>query len=218
MAPEHFVPLFRARRPVGERELAQGAEAWRAFTSSTPDALLAIAARLDTEVSARTYASSDEVKLPHLAAALRRQLQEYPDREHGLSRSERQLCEALAPGETTLTKLFHAAHHASESWAWLGDSSFAWYVQRLSDCPQPLVTHPNGTRVLAPARDGKGFWERSVVLTPFGHEVVRARADNVSRNGIDRWIGGVHLTTAHHWRWDDRVHRTVERVGGDPGP
>jgi len=211
MNPEHFKPLYDARRSIGELELAQGAEAWSAFTSATPAALLRAAEGLDRAVGVRTYGASDDVRLPHLAAALRRQLEEYPDIDHGLSRSERQICEAMAPGEITLTKLYQAAHHASESWAWLGDTTFAWYVQRLSDCAKPLVTHPNGTRVLAPTKDGKGFWERSVVLTPFGHDVVRARADGIAINGIDRWIGGVHLTTAHHWRWDGRVNRAVER-------
>ena len=213
LTPDHFAPLYQARRAVGEADLAHGTDAWRALTSDTPDALLAIAERLDRDVGARNYNASDMVRLPHLAAALRRQLEEYPDVDHGLSRSERQLCEALAPGEISLGKLFQASHHASESWTWLGDWSFAWYAQRLSDCAKPLVTHPNGTRVVAPARDYQGFWERTVVLTPFGHDVVRARADAIAVNGIDRWIGGVHLTSQHHWRWDGRINRPVERRG-----
>ncbi len=204
-----FAPLYRARRRITDADLAHGAAAWHAFTSPTPDPLLAIAERLDREVRARTYDARIDVRLPHLAAALRRQLEEYPDLEHGLSRSERQICEALSPGEMPLSKLFLAAHHASESWAWLGDTTFAWYVQRLSNCAQPLVLHPNGTQVLAPSRDGKGFWERNVVLTPFGQEVVRGRADAVRANGIDRWIGGVHLTTAQLWRWDGRFQRAI---------
>lgn len=213
LTPDHFAPLYKARRAVGEADLAHGTDAWRALTSDTPNALLAIAERLDRDVGARNYNASDMVRLPHLAAALRRQLEEYPDVDHGLSRSERQLCEALAPGELSLGKLFQASHHASESWTWLGDWSFAWYAQRLSDCAKPLVTHPNGTRVVAPARDYQGFWERTVVLTPFGHDVVRARADAIAVNGIDRWIGGVHLTTQHHWRWDARINRPIERRG-----
>ncbi len=211
LAPQSFGPLYAARRLVDERALAHGADAWQAFTATAPYALVAIAEQLDREVRARTYASSDDVLLPHLAAALRRQLEEYPDVDHGLSRTERQLCEALAPGETTLAKVYQASHHASESWAWLGDSTFAWYTQRLSDCARPLVLHPNGTRVVVPAGDYRGFWERTVQLTPFGQEVVRARADAIEANGIDRWIGGVHLTTAQHWRWDPRVNRPVER-------
>jgi hypothetical protein len=103
----------------------------------------------------------------------------------------------------TLEKLFPAAHHVTESWPWLGDLSFAWYVERLSQGPQPLITHDNGSRVLmSPDRAGsRRHWERQVMLTPFGREVLRARADAIDGVGIDRWIGGVHLTPVQPWRW-----------------
>lgn len=209
--PRQFVPLFVARRVVRDIDLRHGMKAWAAFTAQAPDALLRAVDGLDAKVEGRMYASHDETRLPFLAAALRRQLEEYPDIDHGLSRTESQACEALAPGETTLGRLYAQSHHASESWTWLGDTTFAWYVQRLSDCSEPLITHANGLRVFAPRdrRDARTFWERPVKLTPFGHEVLRARADVVCRNGIDRWIGGAHLTTQHHWRWDSRTKRVV---------
>ena len=28
-------------------------------------------------------------------------------------------------------------------------------------------------------------------------------ADHVALNGIDRWVGGVHLRGAPPWRWDE---------------
>jgi hypothetical protein len=209
MRPEKFAPLYHARRDVQDGDLAHGTVAWGAFTASTPDALMDVTNRLDREVGARTYAADDHVRLPHLVAALRRQLEEYPDTDAGLSRSERQLCEALSPGAVTLGRLF-AAHQATESWVWLGDWSFAWYAERLSDCAHPIVVHTNGSRVIAPLRttDGHAFWERAVQLTPFGQDVVRARADHVTANGIDRWIGGTKCTGAQYWRWDARTQRT----------
>ncbi len=211
LSPEKFRPLYEARRVVTVMDLAHGRESWDAFTSPSPDALLALVDRLDGDITGRTYHADEAVRLPHLTAALRRILEEYPDTDTGLSRSERQICEALMPGKMTLGKLFQASHRASESWAWLGDSSFAWYVQRLSDAEQPLVSHADGTRVLAPppATEIRDFWQRAVALTPFGAEVVRARADAVHVNGIDRSIGGARLTTERHWRWDARVRATV---------
>jgi hypothetical protein len=210
LAPEKFAPLYRARRVIQDSDLQMAQAAWEAFTSPVPDALLAITDRLDREVTARAYAYDDAVRLPHLVAALRRQLEEYPDTKAGLSRSERQLCEALAPGTITLAKLF-AAHQNAESWVWLGDWTFAWYVQRLSDCAHPLVVHATGSRVIAPLReaDGKAFWERTVQLTPLGQDIVRDRADHVRLNGIDRWIGGVHCNLARHWRWDPHRYALV---------
>jgi hypothetical protein len=72
------------------------------------------------------------------------------------------------------------------------------------------VVHTNGSRVIAPLRDtdGRAFWERTVQLTSFGQDVVRARADVVRANGIDRWIGGTHCTQAQYWRWDARTQHT----------
>ena len=209
MLPAKFAPLYAARRALTPEDLVHGGVTWRAFTSSTPDDLLEVTNRLDREVTARTYTADDFVRLPHLVAALRRQLEEYPDTDAGLSRSERQLCEALSPGAITLGKLF-AASQATESWVWLGDLGFAWYAERLSDCAHPIVVHTNGSRVLAPppSTDGRAFWDRVVQLTPFGQDVVRARADAVRANGMDRWIGGTHCTTTRYWRWDARTQRT----------
>jgi hypothetical protein len=211
LPPDRFPALFAARRTIRDVDLQHGADAWRAFTAPDPAALMAMTERLDAEVSARTYGADEVVRLPFLAAALRRMLEEYPDQERGLSRSERQICETLVSGEMTLGKLYRTAHHSAESWSWLGDSGFAWYVQRLSDCPKPLLTHPNGTRVIAPGRDGKAFWERAAVLTPFGQDVLRERGDRIAANGVDRWIGGVALTPDNDWRWEARKGRVVKR-------
>lgn len=214
LLPEKFVPLYDLRREILALDLSQGQAAWRAFTANTPEALLAITDRLDREVVGRTYVGDDDVRLPHLVAALRRQLEEFPDTKGGLSRTERQLCEVLSTGALSLAKLF-AAQQSAESWVWLGDWSFAWYVQRLSDCAHPIVVHANGSRVIAPLRDtdGKAFWERVVQLTPLGQDVVRDRADLLRQNGIDRWIGGVHCTTSRHWRWDPHRYALVPYGG-----
>lgn len=214
MRVEKFAPMFAERRPLEATDFAQGVAAWEAFTATTPLALLDVTEALDVAVGARAYAYDETTRLPHLAAALRRQLEEYPDTETGLSRTERQLIEALAPGPLSLAKLFSAQQNA-ESWVWLGDWSFAWYVQRLSDCAHPVVVHANGSRVIAPLRDtdGRAFWERMVQLTPFGQELVRARGDLVRNNGIDRWIGGVHCVGTRSWRWSPHRCQLVAPEG-----
>lgn len=215
LSPDKFVPLYDARRAIGERELQAGRRAWEAFTDVTPDALQDVLRQLDRDLSQRHFSADEDARLPHLTAALRRMSEEYPDVDTGMSRSERQICEALAPGAITMAKLYQSSHHAAESWIWLGDTSFAWYVQRLSDGARPVISHVNGTRVVAAESRGheRLFWERQVVLTPFGADVVRARANMIDANGIDRWIGGVRLTTGLHWRWDSARQRTVRWSG-----
>ena len=44
-----------------------------------------------------------------------------------------------------------------------------------------------------------------VELTEAGHAVLEGRADHVKLNGIDRWIGGVHLTNENVWRYDTQT-------------
>jgi hypothetical protein len=41
-----------------------------------------------------------------------------------------------------------------------------------------------------------------------------SRSGQVAVNGIDRWIGGVHLQ-GHHvpWRWDDGTETIIRRPG-----
>jgi hypothetical protein len=41
-------------------------------------------------------------------------------------------------------------------------------------------------------------------LTAAGGRVLRGQADHVALNGIDRWVGGVHLRGPEaRWRWDE---------------
>jgi hypothetical protein len=45
--------------------------------------------------------------------------------------------------------------------------------------------------------------KQSVFITDQGRSVLSGKVDNVAINGIDRWIGGAHLTGDKPlWRWD----------------
>ncbi|MBL0938468.1 MAG: DUF1835 domain-containing protein [Gemmatimonadaceae bacterium] len=208
LEPSSMPPLYDARRDLTDEDVAVSASAWEAFTATTPNALPACISALEARSAARTYADDDAVRLPHLAAAIRRMLEEYPDTKGGLSRTERQICEVLAAGGRTMGATFQAQQRA-ESWLWLGDMSFAWYVQRLSECAQPLIVQRSGAAVIGPPpmTDAKAYWDRPVELTPFGQEVLRGNADHITANGIDRWYGGVHATSSQYWRWDPHYHR-----------
>lgn len=191
VAPAAYLPeapldrLFPARVPLGPGDLAFGRAAWRAFTSPDPLALGVLAAR---------------APLPWLGAALRRWEQEFPGPD-GLARSERQVLAALAAGPVTLGALFRGVA-AAEEWRYLGDLSFAWYVQRLAETPGLLVL-ADGRPVGRPAAGDRSWWERSAGLTALGEEVLAGRADAVAERGIDRWLGGVRLAgRSARWRWD----------------
>jgi hypothetical protein len=54
----------------------------------------------------------------------------------------------------------------------------------------------------------------TVALTDAGRRVLDGAADHVALNGIDRWIGGVHLVGRDvAWRWDEGVEAVVASAG-----
>jgi hypothetical protein len=58
---------------------------------------------------------------------------------------------------------------------------------------------------------GSFSFDDELTITDDGRRVLAGDADRVSLCGIDRWLGGVHVTgTGPVWRWDAR--RQVVRV------
>ena len=47
----------------------------------------------------------------------------------------------------------------------------------------------------------------SLQLTANGERSLRAEADRVELLGIDRWVGGTHVTPDNVWRWDPAALR-----------
>ncbi|HEV2884725.1 MAG TPA: hypothetical protein VGW36_07705, partial [Pyrinomonadaceae bacterium] len=39
-------------------------------------------------------------------------------------------------------------------------------------------------------------------ITETGKRVLKSEKDFVSLNGLDQWLGGVHLRPDNMWRWD----------------
>jgi hypothetical protein len=87
-------------------------------------------------------------------------------------------------------------------------------VRRLAIASTPLVISvgerpPADPLVPDAARDVRQLRFR---LTPAGQEVLEGKRDAIATNGIDTWIGGVHLTGENLWRWNAGMRRL------EPGP
>jgi hypothetical protein len=129
------------------------------------------------------FVTSPSRELPYLAGALRRFLEDYPSAANGLSRTEQQLLRAVSDRPLTKHEAFRASGGLEEA-VYMGDLSFFNIVDALASAAHPLL------RV-----DGK------IHVTDTGRDVLAARADHIRLNGISRWLGGVHLTPQHLWRW-----------------
>jgi hypothetical protein len=190
--------LFPDRRPVSATEQDLGRKAWTAFRSSNPSALTDLLGQ-------------DTSTLPFLRGALLRHLQQFPSARNGLSRSESQALEVVAGGVTKLAKIYVASHHEREESIFLGDCIFATYMEELSRGAEPLIMREDGKTLVAPRKpavDFADFWGSEVKLTDSGRAVLEAKKDRVKVNGINRWLGGVHLQdTDRCWRWNQAAGR-----------
>jgi hypothetical protein len=184
LTTSELAPLFEHRLPVTPAQLALARDAWTAFRSPDPTAIEGV---LATDTSA----------LPYLAAALARYLEEFPSTRDGLSRSERRLLEIAGAGPIPLLHAFPRMHD-DETAFYITDESLEDRVDELSS--------PGVALLALNARsgpEGHGL-HGEIELTGAGREVLDG-ADRVVRYGIDRWLGGVHLSgRGPLWRWDAR--------------
>jgi hypothetical protein len=168
--------------------LGLATRAWAAFRAPTPEHLGAIAAARLGE-------------LRFLGEAFDRLSREYPATRDGLSLTERRILAAVADGAPDAGTAFVRAG-ARETRPFLGDTTCFGRMGRMAEGPHPLL------RVDRPGRPVERT--TGVRLTDTGARVLAGDADQIARNGIDRWIGGVHLH-GHHvpWRWDDGTETII---------
>jgi hypothetical protein len=189
LVAEELMALFSKRRFVTSGTSESAERAWKAFTSDDPGALQA--------------AASDRFAgLPFLHDAFRRLCEEYPATESGLSRSQKHVLEAVAQGIAPAEEIFRRAQTREEA-GFMGDTACYRVITDLSAQPAPLLAE----------------LENGYDVTVLGRRVLGGDADWLDQQPLDRWIGGVHLTSAHHWRWDDRTNGFVEhnREGAEHG-
>jgi hypothetical protein len=170
---QQLAALLPARKPVSARQLALGRETWQAFCAPDPEALVRLAAR-------------DFPEMPFLQAALARFLEEYPSVESGLSRMQRQILLASASHSLRGPELYQVSQQF-EQCPW-GDTSVYLRLETLASGPQPALDREA---------------ENRFVINQYGKRLLAGEADWIrSRNGLDVWLGGVHLTGEDaRWRW-----------------
>ncbi|HJT57179.1 MAG TPA: DUF1835 domain-containing protein [Ktedonobacteraceae bacterium] len=199
--------LYETRHRLTEVEFKLGSEAWNAYCSPDPRMLEA-------------FLRKDTSALPFLKAALLRHLEQFPALQGGLSRTERQILEVIASGAHKPLEIFRATQEKEES-PFMGDSSLWLYLSTLTTGPKPFLKHTDGGTFAFPATDptighyDTAFIEQELVLTDAGVNALAGQIDWIRINqGIDRWLGGVHLLGQDAaWRWD-RQRAVLVQVGG----
>lgn len=155
---------------------------------------LSLATDSPSDLFSRYRAGVNIDRLPFLDRALRAFILRYPDRMSGLGIAEHALLRAADPNRS-----LKAARVVA-------DAMFSLYEKgaRHGDIVlfDALIDLSRG---FSPAIDVDGIGTEmrrtEVRLTDFGCACLEGKANWVAENGIDRWIGGIHLSSAHGRVW-----------------
>jgi hypothetical protein len=183
LTPAELAPLVETRQRVTHEQCALAGRAWLAFRDPSPRALEALL-------------RSDTSALPFVAPALARHLEEYPWTGDGLSRTERRLLELARPAPVEIHAAYPRMHDRETAFYISGESYWRLLLHLSSSVPALVVLE---TRDADPDSLPRG----TIALSDFGRAVLARTADRIRHTGIDRWLGGVHLTgSGPIWRWD----------------
>jgi hypothetical protein len=176
-------------RPVTPDEYVRARRAWAGLSAQTPTSLLHALDTLDEDGP--------------LLSAMCTLIGRYPDAATGLSHWDRALLGGVgnsgADAFTVIGGAIGANHH------WLdpvGDAYLFWRLRRMasSELAEPL---------LALSGDPNSMRQCRVTPTPLGIAVRDGRANQVTMNGIDDWVGGVHLRQPRGSPWFRRGDRLL---------
>jgi Sigma-70, region 4 len=189
LTADQLTSLTDTRVRVADVQFHLAQTAWAAFTSPEPTAI-------------EDFLKTDTSALPFIAMAFRRHLEQFPSVDGGLSRTEHQALSILREqGSLTGERLFDAVQSMEEQ-IFMGNWSFYRIMAEMSASRHPLIQ--------ISARSFAGIGE--VTITEAGRNVIDGRADNIKLNGINRWVGGVHLEGDDAaWRWDRNLTSLVEK-------
>jgi len=197
LTAEELETLWPGRRAVSEEALETAAAVWDAFRAPEPEALVG-------------WVVHGTPAMPLLGGALERLLEELPAPADGLSATERTVLRTVAGGAPTPAAAFVAAQELEPA-PFLGDAWFFLALSELGRGPNRLLGTSDGADLPAPPPlgDGRRFAGVPIRLSEIGERVLAGDADRVELLGIDRWVGGTHVSTDAVWRWDATSRRLL---------
>ncbi len=200
-----LLELFAARTEITLAQSAIGEAAWRAFTAVTPTRLL-------------SFYPADLSSMPFIKNAFARLVQEFPDKLTGLSRTAFLILDAVQNKQTTEDAIFHYVQR-KEPVPFMSRNIFQRHFHALLQGAHPVLMKKVLKQESVLEVEGESdapeenvlIHDYAIQFTRYTNQVLHQWADWVQLNGIDRWIGGVHLSEGVIWRYD-KITRQVNRT------
>jgi hypothetical protein len=176
--------------PVSEAGIAEIKRAWTMVTAPEPGGLLA-------------FLREEAAVYPLLRRALKTIIARYPDEQTGLNYIDWDLLKlSKAHGPKVATVITHAIIGNAEHLDPVGD---IYLLARLRGLADPALPHP----ALSLAGDSFSIRGCEVRVSAAGEDVLAGRKNFVEVNGVDDWVGGVHLDSRAAVMWFRRGEELV---------
>ncbi len=180
LPPEALRVLWSDFSPATPAQLELGRRVWSALRAPAPDEL-------------RHIIAAGTPELPTMAIALERHLQQLPSQRNGLNLSENLSLGILADkGGMHAARLFGWYTNHYEPLAFMGDTYFWRLLEGLAQAEHPAIVLD---------RQGETPDQWRVRLTDTGRLLLQDQEDWIALNGIDRWVGGIHLDSRSGRVW-----------------
>jgi hypothetical protein len=190
---EQLQSLFPSRTEIAGPQLELATRAWAAYSASDARSLISL---LRTDMSA----------LPFLQDALRKHLERFPSTRNGLGRVENTALALVPAGHNRFRSLFPAFARRESAYGF-GDAQVYLSIETMTTARKPLLIQHNAGKW---AKDSAQMLLASFELTADGKSVLAGEEDFVVTNGIDTWLGGIHLSGREAaWRWDEDAQQLL---------
>ncbi|MEH7087339.1 DUF1835 domain-containing protein [Neobacillus drentensis] len=196
LSVEQMETLSGTWQTVGEDELRLGSAVWEAYAASDP---LQLSQILQGDTSA----------LPFVHDAFQLHLSRLPSTYNGLGVIEQITLEKVDDGLNNPLDLFEQVGNYLNDLG-MGDLQYWHRLSKMTQGPYPLL-RIEGLDTFPDYKDTPpSFRHCHVVLTEMGRRVMEGQTDQVVKNGIDEWYGGIHLCgNTVPWRWDVMEQRII---------
>ena len=131
----------------------------------------------------------DWADFPFLREGLTLHASRFPSTQNGLGIIEQRILTILSAGPLDFVALFPQVDTDPPRFGF-GDAQVMVMLRELASRAVPLIFMTGN----AP--------KTIFSLTPAGENVLRGEVDDCAINDPDAWLGGVHLTKEHLWRWN----------------
>ena len=166
-------------RRLNNHELEEMRIVWRALTASTPDLYLQVIAD-NSDISAT------------IKRSLRELTNRYPDVRSGLGVWDASLLRYTKEKGPKAARIVGYTMGFAEGLDSVGDGYLLSRIRALSSVPHPLIKLSGDPTYLR---------QLYVELTENGHRVLSGEIGNISLNGINDWVCGVHLDSRTDAVW-----------------